>query len=151
LSSLDYYVQRPFVMVHENLGPEANSDTYDPSAWAIELEGNALIRNHDGRRTALPDSSELRGTSLLKVDYHENATVLSFGQSSQAGMSVAWEIALTPHLYSVADATYTGGEEVWPQRPVDEDDPLPPDPSPQRVADGPDIDSDGFAGEGAGQ
>jgi hypothetical protein len=125
--NLDYYMARPVEAV---ISGEQEWD------WSIRLEGGALINNKDRRRKAEPTIPE--GASLLSVDTSSpTATVVQFGTSSGAGVNVMAEISLTPHLFTVADPDYTGGDEIYPGMEEDEEDTLPPDPSPLRVVDGP--------------
>lgn len=130
MSKLDYYNGRPFVRVIQN-------EDGEESEWGIELEGGVLIRNHDGRRTIIPDENLFKGTSFLGAIFDEQHTTLHFGYSNKNGSTVVGEIQFTPTLYSVADNDYTGGAEIYPQADTPEEDVLPPDPSNDRVAEGP--------------
>lgn len=141
---LDYYIGRPLSRVIQNEDGEA-------SEWGVELEGGVLIRNQDGRRTVAPDSETFMGTSLLKVEFDEQHTTLQLGHSNQQGSVVVGEIQLTPALYTLADAEYTGGTEVYPQAEQEPVDNLPPDPSAERVVDGPETPQEGTESQGAGQ
>lgn len=126
---LDHYVGRPFVSVFQG------DDAYD---WAIQLEGGVLIRNKDGRRTAAPKEEELAGSSFLLTTFSELDTILHFGTSNVSGSTTTLEITLTPTQYTLSDPEQYGETEIYPQVPDNEESLIPDDPSPDRVAEGPD-------------
>lgn len=125
---LDHYIGRAFdeLLTHEE----------DDSNWGIKLEGGVIIWNKDGRRTNA--SYDLAATSLLTVIYAETDTTLVFGTSNNEGVFVTNEITLTPTQYTIAEPSYNGGDEIYPQSLEPEDAGVPTDPSADRVADGPD-------------
>jgi hypothetical protein len=128
---LDYFIGRTFDGVVISKA--------DDREWSIRLSGDAMIGNHDGRRKK-PDDEILTGTSLLNVINAER-TVLQFGRNFADGSSeVVAEIELTPTLYSISDPVHTANRLVLPGKPEQEVDPLPPDPSADRVVDGPESD-----------
>lgn len=124
---LDHYVGRPFECVIQ--GDEAHD-------WALQLEGGVLIRNKDESRTA-PVQEELDGTSLLFVALSELDTVLHFGTSNISASTVHQEITFTPTLYTLSDRAKYGEVEIYPQVVDPEETVIPPDPSSERVVDGP--------------
>lgn len=101
--------------------------------WEIHLEGGAIIRNQDQRRTALPD---VIGTALLASEIDDTGNVnLQFG-TVVAGdpptiTNETW-VSMSQNKMVLA----VPGEEVDLSEAQPEDD-LPPDPSTERVADGP--------------
>lgn len=128
--NLDYYVGRPIVAVHLGTNEEGN---LTQSNWIVELEGGILIKNHDGRRTSPPSMEQLQGTGFLMARYEEPNVIMEFGYSGPQGKNMITEITLTETQYSVT----ANGEEVWPQAADEDGDGLPPDPSSERVVDGP--------------
>jgi hypothetical protein len=114
---LDYLISRPFEKI-----------SFDGDVWGIVLEGGIAIWNLDNTRP-VPDG--LDGTSLTKIDTTEDEAVLTFGIGSDEIKTVA-----------LAVDGYSIGRKEW-----DEDEPpttaeeaaafLPPDPSTERVASGP--------------
>jgi hypothetical protein len=127
-AQIDHYVGRAVVEVIPGQGED--------NQWAIRLEGDVLIRNYDKDIEIPPE--ELVGTAFLSVDYATTVapitTTISFGYSSpegtysgEGGVQIVAEIPL--HEYTVVAP---GSED-----PQAEEVALPPDPSPERVADGP--------------
>jgi hypothetical protein len=119
---LAYFIGRPF----EDLTVGEDGE------WEIALDGGAIIRNKDAERSA-PELSDLQGTSFIRPIFSELDTRIQFGVLDM----VHTEVILTPTKYTVIDSVYTGGEEVYPQVPVEILDTVPEDPSDERVADGP--------------
>ena len=96
--------------------------------WAVKMEGGALFKNHDGRRTALPDES-FAGQTLSASIFNEVDTRLVFGNGE--------EITFTPTLYSIAPSK--GASEFFPHMP-DEEELVPvefPAELEERMPDGP--------------
>jgi len=124
-ADLTYFVGRPFVSVEG--GDE----------WVIVLDGNARITNYDHRRSA-PDPDTLVGTSFILPIFSELDTRLQFGRNNAdtGEVEILTEVTLTPALYTISDPNYAT-TEVYPQVPQEIADELPPDPSADRVADGP--------------
>jgi hypothetical protein len=94
--------------------------------WQVELDGNVLIDNLDETLPAPPD--EIVGTTLLVA---ENDNMV-FGFSTVDEPTIIAEVQLTLGDYEIStvDGSYTPGVD-------DPESDLPPDPSPDRVADGP--------------
>lgn len=121
---LDHYVGRQLVGIVEPTEADWN--------WGIRLDGDVIIRNKDHRRTNLDILREAVGLHFMCVTLGELDTTLQFG-TERSG--VIREVSLTPTKYSIAAP---GVDEHEPQRAdVEEEITLPPDPSPERVADGP--------------
>jgi len=120
VSSIEHFVGRPFKEISQG------EDKWD---WGIVLEGDAVIRNKNKKRTKAPSAEELEGKVLANVILSEMDTRLMFTDEGGARE----EIVLTPTDYTVG-TPQTG--EYYPQRPVELQE-LPPDPSEERVADGP--------------
>lgn len=117
---------------------QSDTDDWD---WALQLDGGAVVRNLDKRRTAAP-SPEVVGMTFFdsSCDDEANAAVVKVGRitivDGQPTLAVIVEVDLTNTLYSIAAP---GVDEEQPGATTEEADPLPPDPSPERVADGPDV------------
>jgi len=90
--------------------------------WTIEFEGGGKIHCTDG------DKPDVKGRGLVNVLYDAERTTLVFTGDRR--------VLMPPTEYTVSHPRHTQGEEVYPQRPVEEEPP-PPDPSAERVADGP--------------
>jgi hypothetical protein len=81
---------------------------------------------------ALNVSPEIQGTNLLSVTEQGESSVLQFGSSTGGGdPNVVQEITLTEY------ELMQGGPEELPLTVEDAVEHLPPDPSSERVADGP--------------
>lgn len=104
-----------------------NADDADKH-WAIRLEGDTLIRNEDSRADA---PGEIAGLVLLASETRQRKTMLSFGHSGMAGSETQSQVTLATDGYSIITPESTGEDEILLE------DALPPDPSPDRVADGP--------------
>ena len=115
-SSLDHYVGRSVDAVIKY----AEED----SEWAIRLEGGAILKNYDGRRTVVPTG--LEGATLAGVEYGEQDIRVKFANGS--------EVTFAPTLYAISDKRFDG--EMWPGIENDEM-PTPPEPPPERTQDGP--------------
>jgi len=90
----------------------------EPPPWGILLDGQVLLENVDEQ---LPVPQGILGTTLLSSqDLGDNRSRLVFGRSATEGPQVEAEI-----LIQQEDAPPTAVEE------------LPPDPSGERVAEGP--------------
>jgi len=120
---LTYFIGRPFVTLE--VDDESNE-------WTIVLDGNGRITNKDSEREA-PSLEVLSGTSFVRPIFSELDTRLQFGVLD----NVASEVTLTPTLYTMTDPTLGSEEEIYPQVLPELADTLPPDPSDERVADGP--------------
>jgi hypothetical protein len=124
--SLDHFIGRSVVRIHR--GKKENR-------WAIEFDGRITVHNKDKNRTT--PSDDIQGTALLRTIFSETDTKLQFGTSNADGPVIVEEVILSPAKY-----TLTGlqgqDEEYYPQAAEEDDDMLPPDPSPERVAEGPD-------------
>lgn len=110
---ISHYFGRPVMAVTTH-----KKDGWD---WTIELEGNVLLRNTDKRRTSAPDVEGLALTGQTDAD------TLLFTNV---------EVSITPDKFVISAPGTSDPDEV-------EEDPLPPDPSPERVAEGPERPSKG--------
>lgn len=96
--------------------------------WTIHFEGGGAIRC-----LSAGDKPDVKDRALVNVLYDPQNTTFVFTGD------VRVQVPATE--YTVTHPTHTKGEEVYPQRPV-EAAAVPPDPSADRVADGPE-ESDG--------
>lgn len=118
---LDHYVGRPVEKVI-SWGDEEWQ-------WAIRLEGGVLFKNHDEDKVDVPN--DVSGLILGNCIFSELDTRCVFSPSGE-------EVIFTPTLYTIADPNYTGHTEVFPQVPDEEEQIItPPDPSGDRITDGP--------------
>lgn len=132
---LDYYFGRPVEFVGRLDSSEGDWD------WVIQFVDQVIVRNHDKRRKAAPGES-LKGEMFLSNILSETETRMLFGHYDAAQAPVVTdEVILTPTLYSISDAKF-GEEQFFPQVPVEEGADLPPDPSSDRVAEGPEADAE---------
>lgn len=134
--SLDYYTGRPV----EAVETVQHGNHWE---WTIRFPGNVRIQNTDERRTSPPD---VMGKVYLGVILSETDTQLLFGHyDHDSGDPVTDEtVVLTPTQYSISDERFEGGPH-FPQRLDDEEaNLLPPDPSTERVADGPENPPEGL-------
>lgn len=119
--SVDYFTGRRVESVEAG---------HDPGEWAIYFEGGGIIRNYESE---VPTPTQIIGAALNHCifDGTNKVTRLLFGLE---------EIVLNPIQYSIEDPVYTKGTEVYAQRSDwnMRDLGTPPDPSGDRVADGPD-------------
>jgi hypothetical protein len=120
---LTYFNGRPVVGVGE--GEEEGE-------WSILLDGDGLITNKDAS-IEMPEAEGLVGMTFLRTIYSELDTRLQFGVQDR----ISQEVVLNPMLYTISDPVYTSEGVVYPQVPVNPEDEIPPDPSEDRVADGP--------------
>lgn len=120
--ALDHFYGREFVETLD--GPNG----YD---WGIRLYGNIIIRNEDPDRPNPPTG--LQGTVFSLVILSEMDTRLVFIASD--GSQRRHEVTFNPVKYTLTDNII--GKPIYPQMPEELVDVLPPDPSPERVADGP--------------
>jgi hypothetical protein len=83
--------------------------------WAIRLNGGALIKNQDKRRTAVPEIP--LGLGLLMTTYDQEQTTLVFGNVDPVSGDVSQEyrIVFNPMQYTITDPVYAT-EEIYPQR-----------------------------------
>lgn len=93
--------------------------------WSIVFEGGSRIDNYE---LEVPTPKAIVGQAHTKTILEAQRTRLFFGLE---------EVVLNPMKYSITDANYTQGHEVFPQTSDYNEIPLPPDPSPDRVVDGP--------------
>jgi hypothetical protein len=123
-SSLDHYIGRKVESVSDD---------------SFTLEGGIVVCNKDDGREFSGD--DILGKVLLFVALSEMETRLQFGQSVLKPDNVvsivgeSW-IELTPTKYTIAGMEGQT-KEFYPQMPEELEDVLPPDPSSERIADGP--------------
>lgn len=134
---LTYYYGRRVVRVHI----PKDKPSVHPSEWAIELEGGVIIKNKAKAKTAYPNRIE--GTVLLNVDFQGSHTDLQFGQaypatvdSPEGSISVIDEVVFNRNMYRISDRELGEGD-FNPDDTTPEPTGLPPDPSADRVASGP--------------
>jgi hypothetical protein len=135
--SLDHYVGREVTFV----GRAKKSEKHE---WEIHLAGNIIIKNLDTERVEAPEVKELQ---FLLLTLGEMDTRLIFGNPNVKTGEIdnKTEISLNPIKYSITDPKRAGGREIEPQRLDPEERAmverlaakLPPDPSAERVAEGP--------------
>lgn len=105
------------------------TETDSEGNWFVELEGGVRVINND-KTKKLPAGLPGNGAGLLFTNLilDENQTQMVFQDSSQN----EWRIALNAMAYQIFD----DGQSWAPQSGID---PLPtvPDPSAERVVDGP--------------
>lgn len=128
MADLSYFNGRPFVKLEEGENGE----------WTIFLDGDAEIINKDPNKP-LPDEAVLKGTQFIRSLFSETETRLQFGVNDM----VATEVSLTPALYAINDPVYAPEGEITPQGSEVPEDEIPPDPSDERVADGPENPNEG--------
>lgn len=130
-----YYYGRPVVQIHEH-----KTNKWE---WMIELEGGILFKNQDKKRTKPPDDSVITGESLLTaVDYGagDPTTTLRFGHTNPQSQPVfVADVVMTTGKWTISDPRSHLIEEGEHVQDVIEapSETLPPDPSEERVADGP--------------
>lgn len=125
IPDLAYFIGRPFEELTFQKGKKG--------AWAIHLGDGAVISNKDAN-VARPDEDLLAGTSFIRPVFSELDTRLQFGVAD----AVSYEIILTPTKYTISDPAFTNEDEIYPQAPPEIT--TPPDPSDERVAEGPEED-----------
>lgn len=128
---LDYLTQYPVSAVRQ---------AKNNKGYMISFEGGDTAIAHLRVRTETEmEMPQVEGLSLLKVEETEDQFQLLFGRSLQTadGPMVVDDVGVNidKGTYTIEDSRY-GGIESDPDAP-EEDDGLPPDPSPERVADGP--------------
>lgn len=128
MADLSYYSGRPFMKLEEGENGE----------WTIYLDGDATITNKDPE-ISLPDEETLKGTQFIRGIYGQTDTRLQFGVNDM----VATEVTLNPMLYTINDPVHLPEGEVFPQVPPDYEEEIPPDPSDERVVDGPENPDEG--------
>jgi|SRR5215831_13336279 len=116
------------------IGQAAKDVLGDGWNWSIQMESGVVISNKDEERTDVPE--DVKGKVLLTVMLSELDTRLLFGITTESGPAEEIEVTLTPTQYTLGGLEGQE-EEFYPQVPLEEVDLLPPDPSPERVADGP--------------
>lgn len=124
--SVDYYMGR---RVEEVVGGAAGES--GSPYWTIKLEGGAAILGYDEN---VPRPTTIVGAALTRLDLSANGTVLWFGLE---------KVTIDGTKYAVRDDQYTNGKIVFPQASryntaVRAAQALPPDPSADRVEQGPD-------------
>jgi hypothetical protein len=122
IPDLTYFIGRPF--------DELTFESGKRGQWQIHLEGDGIISNKDPN-IARPDEDMLAGTTFVRPIYSELDTRLQFGVKD----AVSYEIILSPTKYAISDPNFTEEGEIYPQAPPEIT--IPPDPSDERVADGP--------------
>lgn len=130
IPDLTYFIGRPFEKLVK--GSYQGSDV---TRWEIHLAEGAVIANKD-HSVAIPDEDDLAGTVFIRPIYSELDTRLQFGVRDE----VAVEITLTPTKYSISDPLFSPQGEIYPQAPPQIT--TPPDPSGERVAEGPEEESE---------
>jgi hypothetical protein len=123
--ALDHYVGQKV----EEVG-----DADENSAWSILFEGGARVYNVSDKEE-LKEIPAVVGMSLASVTLSETDTKMFFGPDDEQGTVV---VELDPINYSIS-APDAEGPPVFPQR-ADEmsaEKTLPPDPSSERIKDGP--------------
>lgn len=113
-------------------GRRVESVSEDDNGWTIYFEGGGIVHNYD---PSVPMPKAIVGAALTMTilgahkgkDDRTPVTELRFGLES---------VKLNPLEYSMADPSFTGGQEVYAQRSTANmpETPLHPD---ERVADGP--------------
>ena len=123
--SVDYLMQYPV----ESIRRSKKGDGY-----LIRFEGGAGIEVETEE-----DSPNLEGLTLVKSDHGEDTVTLTFGRATPQGVKSTVTLELERGKYKIEDDKYSTGESSVPREDAEdeEDDSLPPDPSPERVVDGP--------------
>lgn len=109
----------------------------DDSDWGIELEGGIIIWNTDARRTSRPDETKLQGLSFISSSTDDSNVDLDFGNVDQSGAILnATGISLTTTKYRIVGPGISDedAQDETGEIPIFV---LPPDPSDERVVDGP--------------
>jgi hypothetical protein len=123
---LDYYVGRGVVEI-------------DDTEWAIVLDGDIRITNKDTFLSTPENLSKLVGKMFLVGVMSADETRLQFGRVLSGQVTVEEEIVLSPLDYTISDPRFPTPSEHYPQREelLSPGSDAPPDPSPDRVVDGP--------------
>lgn len=124
--SLDYYIGRPVEAVET--GEEGAWD------WAILFPGDVRVHNTDQDKTEIPEDVE--GKIFLSTAMGELDTRMMFGHYEDGEPVIDTTVELSPLEYTISDERFEGGPH-YPQRLEEEEEALPEDPSPDRVAEGP--------------
>jgi len=124
--SVDYFYGRRVEKVEKGNPGEGYPE------WSIFFEGGGIIHNYESE-APLPKAIVGAALTLQILDGTNRVTRLMFGME---------EVVLNPMKYRMVDPGYTQGTEVFPQTSHANLLPAlpPPDPSSERVADGPDPD-----------
>lgn len=126
-------LQEPRASLDHFNGREVKSVDGEGSDWSITLDGGVVISNKDETRTEIPD---VKGKTLLFVALGELETRLQFGNSTPGGVHDEVWVTLSPTKYTIGGLEGQT-KEFYPQVPEELESMLPPDPSPERVVDGP--------------
>lgn len=116
--SLDHFIQRPVEKV---------------AGKTIHLEGGIVIVD---KRPGKPDIPDVTGLSFCKVILSELDTRLLFGRVTEDGVQDEVWVTLDPTKYTIGGIEGQT-KEYYPQMPEELESALPRDPSPDRIADGP--------------
>jgi hypothetical protein len=112
----------------------------DPSdgVWWLRFEGGGMIANTDPEVELPPKEMIGLALTLTVLGVEETVgkptTMLYFGSSTEPRKYV---VALNPTEYAMCDEVHTRGTWVYAQRSSANMDQTPPDPSPDRIVDGP--------------
>jgi len=106
------------------------------SAYTIQMDSGLVITNKDVDNGG--DPPDIVGKTLCTVIYSELDTQLQFGITTTDAVIEEVMVTLSPTLYTIGGIEGQE-EEYYPQIPQELQDALPPDPSTDRVADGPEI------------
>ena len=119
--NVDYFTGRTVESVEDIEG----------GGWRINFEGGGSIINYD--ETLGSPGEGIEQFSLNRVTMSGDSTTIYFGPKSNP---LGTSINLNPLEYAITDPAFTEGQEVYPQRPAEVEDRIPPHPD-ERVADGP--------------
>jgi hypothetical protein len=120
----DHYIGRKFIGIQ---APSSGEDCQ----WAVELDGNILIRNYDEAFDT--PSGDPTGLALLEVAYTDTTTEMKFGNYNPDGSpNFGPSIMLSVNEYKISGP---GIDEIDPR--ADHTPPTPDDPSSDRVVSGP--------------
>jgi hypothetical protein len=125
IPKVDHYIGRKFVGIRD-------STTGEECQWAVELDGNVLIRNYDEEFDT--PSGDPTGLSLIQVKYTDTSTELLFGNYNPDGSPNFGPSIMLSQEYTIASPEV---DEIAPQE--DHTTPVPEDPSPERVVTGPEV------------
>jgi len=107
----------------------------DASAYTIQMDSGMVITNKDTANGGDPPA-DIVGKVLCTVIYSETDTRLQFGLTTTDGVAEEEWVTLSPLLYTIGGIEGQD-QEYYPQNPPEIQAALPPDPSDDRVADGP--------------
>lgn len=110
----------------------------DASDWGIQLEGDVIFWNTDARRTSAPDKTAMLGLSFISSSADDLTTDLDFGTVDSETYEIhdVVGISLTTRKYRVVGPGISNEDSQDETGQATEIE-LPPDPSPDRVVDGP--------------